>query len=195
LSDRRIKKDFLEIDDTIALGKLRQLKPTSYRYKDKWRRTTDRVLGFIAQEVAEVLPDAVSTTNAVIPNIQIEASVKKIDEKKFEFTLKEPYVVTVGSKLELKGPKLGHKEVEVISVTDDTTFTGTTEDFNIEKVGDRVIVYGEYVDDFHNLDKNAIFTVATAALQEVDRQLQAEKEKVKSLEERLAALEAIVLNQ
>ena len=195
LSDRRIKKDFLEIDDTIALGKLRQLKPTSYRYKDKWRRTTDRVLGFIAQEVAEVLPDAVSITNAVIPNIQIEASVKKIDEKKFEFTLKEPYVVTVGSKLELKGPKIGHKEVEVISVTDDTTFTGTADDFDIEKVGDRVIVYGEYVDDFHNLDKNAIFTVATAALQEVDRQLQAEKEKVKSLEERLAALEAIVLNQ
>ena len=195
LSDRRIKKDFLEIDDTIALGKLRQLKPTSYRYKDKWRRTTDRVLGFIAQEVAEVLPDAVSITNAVIPNIQIEASVKKIDEKKFEFTLKEPYVVTVGSKLELKGPKIGHKEVEVISVTDDTTFTGTVEDFDIEKVGDRVIVYGEYVDDFHNIDKNAIFTVATAALQEVDRQLQAEKEKVKSLEERLAALEAIVLNQ
>lgn len=195
LSDRRIKKDFLEIDDTFALGKLRQLKPTSYRYKDKWRRTTDRVLGFIAQEVAEVLPDAVSITNAVIPNIQIEASVKKIDEKKFEFTLKEPYVVTVGSKLELKGPKIGHKEVEVISVTDDTTFTGTADDFDIEKVGDRVIVYGEYVDDFHNLDKNAIFTVATAALQEVDRQLQAEKEKVKSLEERLAALEAIVLNQ
>ena len=195
LSDRRIKKDFLEIDDTIALGKLRQLKPTSYKYKDKWRRTTDRVLGFIAQEVAEVLPDAVSITNAVIPNIQIEASVKKIDKEKFEFTLKEPYVVTVGSKLELKGPKIGHKEVEVISVTDDTTFTGTAEDFDIEKVGDRVIVYGEYVDDFHNLDKNAIFTVATAALQEVDRQLQAEKEKVKSLEERLAALEAIVLNQ
>lgn len=195
LSDRRIKKDFLEIDDTIALGKLRQLKPTSYKYKDKLRRTTDRVLGFIAQEVAEVLPDAVSITNAVIPNIQIEASVKKIDEEKFEFTLKEPHVVTVGSKLELKAPKLSHMEVEVISVTDDTTFTGTAKDFDIEKVGDRVIVYGEYVDDFHNLDKNAIFTIATAALQEVDRQLQAEKEKVKSLEERLAALEAIVLNQ
>ena len=195
LSDRRIKKDFLEIDDTIALDKLRQLKPTSYKYKDKMRRTTDRVLGFIAQEVAEVLPDAVSKTNAVIPNIQIEASVKKIDEEKFEFTLKEPHIVTVGSKLELKAPKFSHKDVEVISVTDDTTFTGTAKDFDIEKVGDRVIVYGEYVNDFHNLDKNAIFTVATAALQEVDRQLQAEKEKVKSLEERLAALEAIVLNQ
>tara|TARA_Y100000996_G_C22549361_1_gene653143 strand:- start:53 stop:1792 length:1740 start_codon:yes stop_codon:yes gene_type:complete len=194
-SDERIKCDFIEIDDTFALDKLRQLKPTSYRYKDKLRRTTDRVLGFIAQEVAEVLPDAVSITKEAIPNIQIEASIKKIDEKKFELTLKEPHSVNVGAILEIRAPKLSQMEVEVISVIDDTTFTILAEEFDIDKVGDRVIVYGERVDDFHNLNKNAIWTVATAALQEVDRQLQAEKEKVKSLEERLAALEAIVLNQ
>jgi len=195
-SDKRIKHDFMEIDDTFALDKLRQLKPTSYRYIDKTRITVGRVLGFIAQEVAEVLPDAVSKTKSVIPNIQLEASIKKIDEGKFELTLKEPHPVTVGSILEIKAPDAGHMEVEVISVINDTTFTVFTENKEtIEKAGDRVWVYGEYVDDFHNLDKNAIWTVATAALQEVDRQLQAEKEKVKSLEERLAALEAIVLNQ
>jgi ASC-1-like (ASCH) protein len=195
MSDERIKRDFMEIDDTFALDKLRQLKPTSYRYKDVNRNTNDRVLGFIAQEVAEVLPDAVSISKGVLPNIQLEASVKKIDEEKFEFTLKKPHSVKVGARLEIKAPKLDHMEVEVISVSDDTTFTVLMKKFDIDKVGDRVIVYGEYVDDFHNLDKNAIWTVATAALQEVDRQLQAEKEKVKSLEERLAALEAIVLNQ
>jgi hypothetical protein len=194
-SDERIKRDFMEIDDTFALDKLRQLKPTSYRYKDVNRNTKDRVLGFIAQEVAEVLPDAVSISEGILPNMQLEASVKKIDEEKFEFTLKKPHSVKVGVKLEIKAPKLDHMEVDVVSVIDDTTFTGTAKDFDMDKVGDRVIVYGEYVDDFHSLDKNAIFTVATAALQEVDRQLQAEKEKVKSLEERLAALEAIVLNQ
>ena len=194
-SDKRIKHDFMEIDDTFALDKLRQLKPTSYRYIDKTRITVGRVLGFIAQEVAEVLPDAVSKTKSVIPNIQLEASIKKIDEGKFELTLKEPHPVTVGSILEIKAPDAGHMEVEVISVINDTTFTIFTKDEQIDKIGDRVWVYGEYVDDFHNLDKNAIWTVATAALQEVDRQLQAEKEKVASLEERLAALEAIVLNQ
>jgi len=42
------------------------------------------------------------------------------------------------------------------------------------------------------LKKEAIFTVATSALQEVDRQLQAEKAKLVSLEARLSALEAVV---
>ena len=194
-SDMRIKCDFMEIDDTFALEKLRQLKPTSYRYIDKTRVTVGKVLGFIAQEVAEVLPDAVSKTKSVIPNIQTEASIKKIDEEKFELTLKEPHPVTVGTMLEIKSPTVHHLDVEVVSVINDTTFTIFTKDKEIDKIGDRVWVYGEYVDDFHNLDKNAIWTVATAALQEVDRQLQAEKEKVASLEERLAALEAIVLNQ
>jgi len=194
-SDIRIKCDFTEIDDTFALEKLRQLKPTSYRYIDKTRVTVGKVLGFIAQEVAEVLPDAVSKTKSVIPNIQTEASIKKIDEEKFELTLKEPHPVTVGTMLEIKSPTVHHLDVEVVSVINDTTFTIFTDYKDIDKIGDRVWVYGEYVDDFHNLDKNAIWTVATAALQEVDRQLQAEKEKVASLEERLAALEAIVLNQ
>jgi hypothetical protein len=177
-SDKRIKQDFIEIDDTFALDKLRQLKPTSYKYKDKTRRTTDRVLGFIAQEVAEVLPDAISITKEVLPNIQLEASIKKIDEENFELTLKEPHSVAVGARLEIKAPKLDHMEVEVTSVTNDTTFTvlkDKKKHLNIDKVGDRVWVYGEFVDDFHNLNKDAIWTIATAALQEVDRQLQATK--------------------
>ena len=195
-SDKRIKHDFIEIDDTFALDKLRQLKPTSYRYKDKTRRTNDRVLGFIAQEVAEVLPDAVSLQDNVIPNIQCEASVKKVGEKEFELTLKEPHVVTLGAKLELRLPNINRMIVVVKSVISDTTFTITQDkNFPLKDDVDRIWVYGEEINDFHHLNKDAIWTIATAALQEVDRQLQAEKEKVKSLEERLAALEAIVLNQ
>jgi hypothetical protein len=56
--------------------------------------------------------------------------------------------------------------------------------------GNKVFVYGQRVDDFHFLKKEAIFTVATAALQEVDRQLQAEKTKVVTLESQVAALES-----
>jgi hypothetical protein len=36
-------------------------------------------------------------------------------------------------------------------------------------------LYGQEVDDFHNLDKAAIFTVVTAAVQDIDRQVQAQQ--------------------
>ena len=49
-----------------------------------------------------------------------------------------------------------------------------------------ILLNGQRVDDFHTLNKDDIFTVATAALQEVDRQLQAEKAKVATMESQMA---------
>jgi predicted nucleotidyltransferase len=56
-------------------------------------------------------------------------------------------------------------------------------------LGDKIFVYGQQVDDFVFLKKDAIWTVATSALQEVDRQLQAEKARNDALEARISALE------
>jgi hypothetical protein len=56
--------------------------------------------------------------------------------------------------------------------------------------GDLLYVYGQRVDDFVYLKKDAIWTLTTAALQEVDRQLQAEKAKVEDLLKRVEALES-----
>ena len=54
----------------------------------------------------------------------------------------------------------------------------------------QLFIYGQIVDNFNTIDKNYIFTIATAALQEVDRQLQAEKRKTATLEARMLLLEA-----
>ena len=56
-------------------------------------------------------------------------------------------------------------------------------------VGKNIVVKGQVVDDFKILNKDYLWTIATSALQEVDRQLQAEKDKVASLEARISALE------
>lgn len=55
-----------------------------------------------------------------------------------------------------------------------------------------ILLNGQRVTDFHTLNKSAIFTVATAALQEVDRQLQAEKAKTATLETQVTDLLARV---
>jgi hypothetical protein len=51
-------------------------------------------------------------------------------------------------------------------------------------------VYGQEVDDFIFVKKEAIWTVATSALQEVDRQLQDTKAQLASVLARLDALES-----
>jgi hypothetical protein len=55
LSDKNKKKDFE--DSTIGLSAVMQLKPTLYRMIDE-EETSDKHLGFIAQEVKEVIPPA-----------------------------------------------------------------------------------------------------------------------------------------
>jgi len=68
-SDKRIKTNIAEINDTSALDTLRLLKPSTYNYIDTYNRTNNRVFGYIAQEVAEVIPEAVdNTTTEIIPS-------------------------------------------------------------------------------------------------------------------------------
>ena len=55
--------------------------------------------------------------------------------------------------------------------------------------GTQLFVYGQEVNDFIFVKKEAIWTVATAALQEVDRQLQAEKTKTYELQQKVEILE------
>jgi hypothetical protein len=71
----------------------------------------------------------------------------------------------------------GYEEIVQDYIKTTTTYPGT-----------QLFIYGQEVDDFVFLKKDAIWTVATAALQEVDRQLQAEKEKVATLESQLTSV-------
>jgi hypothetical protein len=91
--------------------------------------------------------------------------------------------------------------VEEYNALEDTTgyepvISGYTKTY-ITTPGSEIFVYGQEVDDFHVLKKDAIWTVATAALQEVDRQQQSDKIRITDLEtqitsvlSRLDALEA-----
>ena len=68
-SDLRIKKNITDLDDVEALNILRLIQPKKYKYIDP-RRGENEVIGFIAQDVRDVLPHAHKYTVEVIPNIQ-----------------------------------------------------------------------------------------------------------------------------
>ena len=185
-SDRRIKDNIEEINDDIALQQLRQLRPTTYTYKDSYTRGSDPVIGFIAQEVGEVLPSAVTKSSGVIPNILkpgiAHIMENNITELRLGIPLDDNIQLTNTSMINVN-VKDSLIEVKVVSCPNKNVIEIVTDERITNE--DVIVVYGEIVDDFHYLDKNAIFTVATAALQEVDRQLQAEKAKVATLESQL----------
>ena len=86
-SDRRIKKNITDINDSSALDKIRLLEPKIYNYIDEKGRGTSNVYGFIAQEVANVLPYAVTISEGDIPNILRNSNVSVIDNNTIELTL------------------------------------------------------------------------------------------------------------
>lgn len=74
-SDERIKKNIVDVEDDEALVKLRMLHPKKYRFIDESAQGSHQVYGFLANEVQEVLPDAVVEHTNEIPSIYQLANV------------------------------------------------------------------------------------------------------------------------
>ena len=68
-SDERIKKDIVDIEDDEALVRLRMLHPKKYRFIDESARGAHQVYGFLANEVQEVMPDAILEHPEEVPSI------------------------------------------------------------------------------------------------------------------------------
>jgi hypothetical protein len=52
-----------------------------------------------------------------------------------------------------------------------------------------IFIYGIYVEDFHVLNKDTIWTVALIATQEMDLQLQDARKNIRTLEDRITEIE------
>ena len=149
------------------------------------------MIGFIAQEVKEVLPRAVSVGDGEIPNIYEIATISSSNTVTFtNFNTSNLEGTNCTLITYLAEDK--QKEIHITEVIDEHTVR-VEEDMS--EWGAEVFVWGQKVDDFHHLNKDYIFTVTTTAVQEIDRQLQAERSRNDSLEARILALETLNANQ
>jgi len=189
-SDSRIKKDIVDVNDTSALSIIRQIEPKLYTYKDVIGKGTRQVWGFIAQQVRSVLDYSTELIKDFIPNVYELADVT--DGNTLILPTKTTDEFSVNGRVRLVVSEERIIETKITSIINSSTFT-------VEETlpSNKAFVYGMEIDDFHTLNKDAIFTVATAALQEVDRQLQQEKTvtqqqatTIQNLETRIINLEA-----
>jgi hypothetical protein len=181
-SDRRIKKNIIDIQDNEALVVFRKIQPKIYDYIDFLQKGGDSVYGFIAQEVKDVFPQAVKMIKGTIPNFYTMCPVSQdiitLDTTKLEYDASGQ----VFPKLRL------YRENDVELIVQILSIDGNTVKIDKTLTENQVFVYGQEVDDFYALNKDAIWTLTTAALQEVDRQLQQEKQKTQTLQEEVQTL-------
>jgi hypothetical protein len=171
-SDERIKNIQGRSDSASDLRTLLGIEITDYRYKDVIGKGNGAYKKVVGQQVEKVFPQAVSKQTDVVPDIYQQASIQDgwvtltTDLKK-------------GERVKLITEKGEESIHEVLEATPDKFRV----DFNRE--GDRVFVFGRQVNDFLTVDYDAIAMLNVSATQQLKKEKDAE---LKALEDKNTAL-------
>ncbi len=180
LSDRRIKRDIVEINDDDALNKILLIQPTTYYYKDEARnKDNGKIYGFIAQQIKEVIPDTVSITQDIIANIYKTCLVYN----KREIYHNIPQDVVIDTEIQILVKEGGNGKRYKIKEIHEDHFV-IDEDID----ADDCFVFGYCIDDLHGLDKSYIYTLNVCATQELHRRMEAQEKRIKELETKIEQL-------
>jgi hypothetical protein len=180
-SDSRIKKDIEDINDDEALNKLLLIQPTKYNYIDVSRnKGFGKVYGFIAQQIREVIPEAITIISEIIPNIYKTCLIS--NKRNVYHSI--PLDIAINTEVQILETEGGNgNRYNIKEVFSDY--------FVIDKDidADEAFVYGYYVNDLHTLNKDYIFTLNVCATQELHRRIEAHNVVIKSYEDRIKDLE------
>jgi hypothetical protein len=190
-SDVRIKKEIENVNNSSALETFRLLQPKTYKYIDEKIRGSNTVYGFIAQEVLEVLPYAVTLSGGDIPNILSISNVYPIGRSAgIELHLETPTDIILSNTSVLNITTSDDRRIKSNVQSIDSTGTIITVDYSAELSNVYgAYIHGESIHDFHHLNKDSIWTLATAALKEVDMKVVTLETQLISVLDRLEALE------
>jgi len=198
-SDQRIKKNITDIDDPTSLTILRQLKPKTYEMIDQVT-TPGKIYGFIAQDVKDVLPDAVSNSVGFLPNIYDTGSITLTENgcmitlsKSSTLCLTTDNIVNNILKVRIISETKNNIEVIVKEILDEHTFIVETSNDITFTENETVFVYGQEVNDYKTVQKDVIYAVTTAAVQEIDKQLQTTKTELEQAKETINTQQAMIL--
>jgi hypothetical protein len=215
-SDRRIKKNINYNISSECLNLFRQLKCSNYSYIDE-RANKTNVYGYIAQDVSTVIPYAVTTQKGFIPSLYSLAKISKengivkltcSEQKTYTFHSlhdnqgkafindnNEPASDNEGGrhfKVKLFDASMNEYIVRINEILDNGIFTIENDETSIKLTHEEYFVFGQEIDDYKILNNEAIAIVATAALQEVDRQQQADKVRIAELEATVASQQSLI---
>jgi len=193
-SDCRIKTNIIDIDRTNAIEILRKIQPKQFSYKDKLYHGALPNYGFIAQDVETVMKYAVGKITKYIPNVFELCKVLNGNTIMLQNTSTKDFIKSEETSTPLSLKLFDEKNNEIITkienIVDDKQFSVST--FINSK---NIFVYGQEITDFRVVDKDAIFTIATAALKEFDSELEKTKNEVAAMKEMMQEMKNVIALQ
>jgi hypothetical protein len=218
-SDSRVKTNVTNIN-IQSLDVLRKIQPRKYDHIDT--QSNEPTYGFVAQEIKKILPNAVSFRSDYIPSVYEMAfidnltitlinksttdismcDIKLLDNKRNEiisrvieisndktFIIDKPISDFLTYKTDVSGNILTFTihQGKMIYMRGSEEYTGL-----VKKC---IFVYGHYINDFHVVNKDTIWTVLLSSTQEMDAQLQLANSNIAKQDIRIADLEQTVRRQ
>jgi hypothetical protein len=183
-SDARIKRQ-LDVSDAEAdLATLRQVEIRDYGFIDTVQKGHEVVKGVIAQQVAQVYPQAITRLPDVVPNIYAHAESIVLDCETQELVLtlptgtQLPAEVEQGVQLRLITPT--SEELYAVRGVNGQTIRIPWNDTDAEPA--QAFVYGTLVDDFHVVDYDRLHTLGISAIQALADRSDAQAQRIQTLE-------------
>ena len=173
-SDYRIKTNIIDINDNTALQQILGIKPKTFNYIDKNERGTDLVYGFIAQDVKEIIPQAVKVETQFIPNIY----------KSFDYNNITNQITTtedLSSNLLLNDNIMIKDNDNYYKTAYITNITSNNIKVDIKINGDNCFIYGKKITDFHTLDKSYIYTLNVCATQDLYKMIEYQQSNINNI--------------
>ena len=166
-----------------SLRRIEKLRVTEFEWKNSTsgHRTRKRQRGFIAQEVEEILPEAVKTIPDYLPNIYYQYSVTN---NLFTLDNNDKYIPVLNHKLKILDGKGNIYYFDIIEVIDSLNFriSNTQE----QVLNGEHFIYGHLVDDFKKLSKDHFHALSISSIQELHRKIEQQQTQINQLLEILA---------
>ena len=160
---------------------LNKIKITDYTYIDKVANGTGITKKVIAQEVEQILPNAVNKNINFIPNVYALASETAMVHGKLQITMTKEHKLKVGDKLKWIDENEQEQQSLITAVINAKTF-----EIDYAQLSEKAFVYGIEVNDFRTVDYEAIAMLNVSATQELLKRiesLESENVQLKALNE------------
>lgn len=185
-SDTRIKTDISLVQDDKALKQINDLDTYEYNYIDPKLKRPLKTVGFLAQEVNKILPNAVNIHNNFIPD-EMQVIKNPVFTEFIDISNNKKFKLIINN-LDLSNNNTGKCKFYVtndisnnVEICKEINVEQDNKTFIFDESWNNVFLYGKEVNDYLTLNKDMIFALHHSGIQELSR----ENEKIKEENEKI----------